>query len=351
MAKKGAGQTPDNVMKALKKGAFEPLYFLAGAEAYYTDLITKYIEENALTEAEKSFNQTVLYGKETSLDYILKSAKRFPVMAQRQVIIVKEAQEISELSRPNGRKALLKYLEKPVKTSTLVLAYKHKKFDAKTKFAKELAEKAVLVSSEKLYDNQLPAWINDFFRQKGYTLKPDAVAILADSIGNDLSRLSNEVDKMLLNLPDKSKPVTAGDIAEFIGISRDYNTFELQKALGMKDVVKSHRIINYFAADPKNHPIIPIIATLFSYFSKLLVLHRERGKAGGRLDKYEAAKILGVSPFFVQEYNQAAANYPPAKCINAIRYIKQADLHSKGINSTTASDQILKELVIKVLHF
>lgn len=335
---------PDKVLEALKAGKYSPLYFLQGDEPYYIDLITDYIEENALNNGEKGFNQTVIYGKDVQMKDILSFARRFPVMSERQTVIVREAQEVSDFNKAGARKLLESYIEKPVPSTVLVFAYKYKKLDGKTKLAKSIAKHCVLVESKKIYDNALPGWIEKYFKSKQLRTTPDASYLLAESIGNDLSRITNEIDKMLLNIDAKSL-ISADTISTYIGISREYNVFELQRVLGQKNVSKAYRMVNYFAENPKEHPVIPIIASLYSYFCKVLIMHQY-----GAASANDLAKKLKVNPFFIKEYNLAKQKYSAGKILKIIHYLREADLQSKGINSTANDAAILKELVFKILH-
>jgi DNA polymerase-3 subunit delta len=335
----------DAVLKDLKAGKYAPLYFLQGDEPYYIDLISDWIEERGLAEAERGFNQTVLYGKEANLSAVLNAARQFPTMAPRRVVIVKEAQEMPDWNTEKGKETLAKYVARPVPSTVLVFNYKYKKLDARTSLAKALDKSAVLVETKKMYDNQLPGWVKGLFKERGHDLTDKAVAMLCESIGNDLSRMANEVDKLLINFPAKGKPIDEDAIATYVGISKEYNTFELQSALAKRDVVRANRIVHYFAANPKSNPVIPIIALLFGYFAKLLLVHGSSDKS-----KPAVAQLLGVNPYFVDEYLLAVRNYPVHQVVKIIGHLRQADLHAKGIGGDLEDGEILKELVFKVLH-
>jgi DNA polymerase-3 subunit delta len=336
--------TADSVLKDLKSNKYAPVYFLQGDEPYYIDLIAEYIENHALSPEEKGFNQTVVYGKDVNVVGILNTARRFPVMAQRQVVIVKEAQEIQDLGQEKARTMLQNYCLKPVPSTILVFCHKYKKLDGRSKLAQTIAKESVFIETKKLYDNQIPNWISNYFQEKGFKITEKAVILLAEFIGNDLSRMANEIDKLLINFTEKVQ-INEEVISKYVGISKEYNTFELQDALAKKDVVKANRIVNYFALNPKNNPIIPIIALLYSYFTKVMMVHHSEDKS-----KQGIAKTLGVNPFFVDDYLTASKNYSVPKLIKVIEFLREADLHSKGINSNIEDGQILKELVFKVLH-
>lgn len=336
--------TADSVLKDLKSNKYAPVYFLQGEEPYYIDLIAEYIENHALKPEEKEFNQTVVYGKEANIMNILNTARRFPVMAQRQVVIIKEAQEIQDLGQDKARTMLQNYCLKPVPSTILVFCHKYKKLDGRSKLAQTIAKESIFIETKKLYDNQIPAWIGAYFQEKGFKISEKAIILLAEFIGNDLSRMANEIDKLLINFTEKVQ-ITEEIITKYVGISKEYNTFELQDALSKKDIIKANRIINYFAMNPKNNPIIPIIALLYSYFTKVMMVHYSEDKS-----KQGVAKTLGVNPFFVDDYLTASKNYAVPKLIKVISFLREADLHSKGIYSNIDDGQILKELAFKILH-
>ncbi|MEO1054823.1 MAG: DNA polymerase III subunit delta [Bacteroidota bacterium] len=337
--------TPESVISALKSNKYSPVYFLQGDEPYYIDLISDYIEQHALNETEKGFNQTIVYGKDVQVNAVLTHAKRFPMMSERQVVIVKEAQDISDLNKEVGQKMLIDYLNNPVPSTILVFCHKYKALDKRKALAKVVDKQAVLVSSKKLYDNQVPDWVTTYMDSKGFPIDPKARQLLADYIGNDLERLSNEIDKMLINFTEKVT-IDSQSIQKYIGISKDYNVFELQKALGTKNVIKANQIVNYFVANPKKNPIIPIIAVLYSFYSKLLIAYHAKDKSEKNL-----ASQLKVSPYFVKDYLQAMRYYTLSQVIQNISSVADADLKSKGVNSGSADDgQLLKELIFRLLH-
>ncbi|WMJ74335.1 DNA polymerase III subunit delta [Cytophagaceae bacterium ABcell3] len=333
------------VLKDLKAGKYAPVYFLQGDESYYIDLISGYIEKNCLSESEKGFNQTVLYGKDVQMNVIMQHARKFPMMSERQVVIVKEAQDISDLGKEAGDKLLEAYLKNPLPSTILVFCHKNKTLDARKGIAKKIKDHAILIDSKKLYDNKLPDWVNTYFTNKGYKVNPKVTVMLSDFIGNDLNRLANEIDKLLINLKE-GQQVNEELVEKYVGISKEYNVFELQKALAYKDVLKANRIINYFEANPKNNPLIPVIAVLYSFFSKTFLVHTAASKSESNL-----AKLLQVNPFFVKDYLAASKSYPAGKARNIIHYIREADLQVKGITGGgTSEGQILRELVFKILH-
>jgi DNA polymerase-3 subunit delta len=337
--------TPESVLKDLKANKYAPVYFLQGEETFYIDLIADYIEKNCLSDSEKSFNQTVLYGKDVNMNTVLLNAKRFPMMSERQVVIVKEAQEISDLGKESGDTQLNAYVQNPLPSTVLVFCYKYKTLDARKALSKNIEKFSVVVTSKKIYDNQLPQWVGDYFGSKGFKINNKAAVLLSEFVGNNLGRLANEIDKLLINL-DKGVEVNEDHIEKYVGISKEFNVFELQQALIKRDVYKANQIVNYFEANPKNNPIIPVISVLFGFFSKLLLVHGTENKTDANL-----AKVLGVNPYFVKDYIFGAKTYPASKVIHVIHYIRQADLLSKGVDNVSMTEgQILKELVFKILH-
>lgn len=337
--------SPDAVLKDLKAKKFAPIYFLQGDEPYFIDLITDFIEKNAIPEFERGFNQLVLYGKDSSISTILNNARKFPMMAERQLVVVKEAQSIPDWGKEEAQKLLISYLTNPLPSTILVFSYKHKKLDGRSSLKKELEKKSVFVESEKVKDWKLSEWVDGYFRDLGHQIEPKANQLLADSIGNNLEVLTNEVGKMLINFPEPTK-FTPDHISKFIGINKDYNNFELSKAIGFKDVVKANQIIHYFIQNPKAHPVIPIFTLLYNYFSKVALVHR-----AGPLPENQLASTLGINPYGVKEYIIAARNYKLGKVIDVFGYIKEADLRFKGVDSGSMDEgEILRELVYKILH-
>lgn len=336
--------TPTELLQKLKAGEYSPLYFLHGEESFGIDLVSDYIEEHGLTEAEKGFNLSVMYGKDVSLRQVLESARRFPMMAQRQVVIVKEAQELAELKKKDGQTALARYAQSPVPSTVLVFAHKHKKIDGRSEMAKALAKHAHLIESKKLYDNQVPSWIKSYCTGRGWPIQEKAVRLLSEYIGNNLSRIAKEIDKLLIGYP-QGKEITEEIVARQVGMSKEYNVFELQTALAHRNVLKANQILKYFEADPKGHPLIPMISMLYNYFSKVLLIHHNSGK-----NAKELASILKVNPYFMKEYQVAARNYPLAKTVRAIELLHKTDLGAKGVDRNASDIALLKEFVYRVLH-
>ena len=336
---------PEDILNRLKENEYAPIYFLYGPEVFYIDQITEFIEENALTESEKGFNQMILYGKDVSITDILNNAKRFPMMSERQVVIIKEAQDIQDFDIQESQDLLSAYIQNPLPSTILVIAYKNKNPDRRRAFFKILEKHAITVESKKLYDTQLPDWVLKFITEKGHDVEVRAIQILVDYIGNDLERLSNEINKILINYAEKVV-ITPGIVQKYVGISKDYNAFELQRAIAVKDIVKANRIVNYFGANTKANPIIPVIALIFNFFSKILIIHKSSDKSQTKL-----VQLTGVNPYFIKEYIHASNYYPLAKVIRNIHYIREADLRSKGVGVGSVKEgEILKELVYKILH-
>lgn len=330
----------DQIMSDLRNKKYSPIYFLMGEETYYIDEISDYIAAHVLSENDKVFNQTVLYGKDTDIATVINAAKRFPMMASHQVIIVKEAQNIKNIEN------LIYYVEKPLKSTILVINYKYKELDKRKKLYTTLDKNAVVFLSEKLYEDKIPNWISEYLHSKGYGITPDAAVLLTEFLGNDLSKIVNELNKLFITLPQGTTKISADIIEKNIGISKDYNNFELQKALAVKDVLKANRIILHFAKNPNDYPFVLIISSLYGYFVKLFKYHFLPDKS-----KTAVAAALKIHPFFTAEYEAAARKYPPAKLVQIIEWLREYDLKSKGVGSYSASSgDLLKELVFKILH-
>lgn len=332
------------ILTDLKNKAYKPVYYLFGEEAYFIDLIADYIQDHVLTEDEKAFNLSVLYGKDVDIATIIDTAKRYPMMSDYQVVIIKEAQDL-RISGDQNTNSFIHYIEHPQPSTLLVFCHKHGKPDKRLSYYKALLKHAVLFESAKLYDNKIPDWITTYVKDNGYQLSPKAAVLLAESLGTDLSRVVNETGKLFINLP-KGTTITEDYIEQNIGISKEYNVFELQNALGIKDVLKANKIINHLSANQKENPLLVTVALLFSFFNKLMIYHSLSDKSSTNV-----ARALGVNPFFIADYSKAAANYKPDKLIRIISYLREYDLRSKGVdNVSTSETDLLKELVFKILH-
>jgi len=332
--------TYEEIISDIKKRIFKPVYFLAGEEPYYIDLITDYIEQNILPESERSFNQMVVYGEDTTVGNIIEISRKYPMMATHQVIIVKEAQVVKKIED------LIIYVEKPLLSTILVINYKYKVLDKRTKLVKLLDNQGVYFESNRLRDYQVPGWIDRYLMTQGIKSDPSVSAMLTEYLGNDLHKIANELNKLIITLPKGKQVITTGLIEKNIGISKDYNNFELQKALGERNILKANMIVQYFAANPKDNPLTLTIASLFSYFSKLLTYHYLTDKS-----KNNAAAALKVNPFFVKDYETAALKYNVSKTLQAISLLRIFDMKSKGFGDMGSEPgDLLKELVYKVLH-
>ncbi len=333
--------TYEQIISKIEKGQFASMYFLMGDEPYFIDSIVSLISDRALPEAQKAFNYIVVYGKDTTVTDIIHTARRYPMMAERMVVIVKEAQDLRKIDQ------LLHYIRKPQKTTVLVISYKYKTLDKRTSFYKLLrdAQDVVLFEAKKLYENRVPQWIVGYLKQKKMTIDHVAAQMLVEDLGTELSKIANELDKLAVMLPEGAK-ITPEVIEQNVGISKDYNNFELQRAIGMRDFNRVFQIVDYFAANQKNHPLQAIVSSLYYYFVKVMKVHFAPKK-----DKNSLASLLGVHPFFVQEYYTAANNFPPKKITKIIKILRDYDLRSKGMNNaSTPLGELLKEMVFKILY-
>ena len=333
--------TAQEIIKDIKARKLKPIYLLHGEESYYIDLLSDYLEQHVLSDAEKGFNQTILYGKDTEVMTVLNAAKRYPMMSDYQLVLVKEAQE---LKIDKAAEQFQAYCEKPLSSTILVLCHKYGKFDKRKKVYKILEKTGVVFESASIYENKVPAWIDDFVKDKGHHINPKASALLAEYLGNDLSKVANELEKLMLNV-SKTQEIGTKEVQDNIGISKDYNVFELQNALARKDVFKANQIVNYFEANPKANPMVLVMGNLASYFTKILKYHYV-------VDKSQLARELGVSPYFVKDYDLAARNYNYGKTLEVISLLRAYDLKSKGVDSTgnTEHGELMRELIYKIIH-
>jgi len=333
------------ILKSIKTKSFSPIYFLQGEETYFIDSIIKEIAQNAIEESQKSFNQLVLYGKDTTLTEILGMARRYPMTGERQVVIVKEAQEIEEWNKEDKQTLVLNYLTNPQPSTILVFGYKYKSLDKRTKLGKAFEKHAVFLNARKIYDDKIADWIRSYCRANTVQMEEQAVMMLSENIGNNLQRLSNEIEKLILNV-EEGEQITSKMVQKYVGISKDYNIFELQKALSTINKTKAFKIANYFASTPGNNPMVLIIYNLFSYFTKLLMIHQSADKSARNI-----AGLIGVNPFFVKEYLMASGNYPTHKVMQNIKHLHEADLQSKGIGYAAQEEgSVLTELVYKLMN-
>lgn len=336
--------TFQNIIADLKARKYAPFYLLHGEESFYIDQVTDYIEENVLSEAERGFNQTILYGKETDFITIVNAAKRYPMMAEYQVILIKEAQSL-EWNKDAAVSVLHGYLENPLNSTIIVFDYKHGKFDKRKKVYKLFQNKGVVLESNKLYDNQIAGWITDYCKKAGYKIQSQAAALMAEYLGSNLSKVVNEIEKIFLNTP-KGKEIGVDDIQKNIGISKDFNVFELNKALAYKNVFKANQIVDYFVANPRSNPAPLVFGALATHFTKILKYHYTEDKSKNGL-----AKSIGVGYNFVDEYITAGRNYGKWKVFQIINLLREYDMKSKGVdNPNNSMGPLLRELVYKILH-
>ena len=331
--------TYEQILSEIHKKNFAPIYFLTGDEPYFIDMISDTIENEALDEADRAFNQIVVYGRDVDVETIANHARSFPMMGDRMVVIVKEAQDVKNLENFEP------YIDTIPDTTLLVFAYKYKKFDKRKALAKKIDKKGVWFESKALRDYNIPGWIHSYLKEEGYSITPKATQMLADYLGTDLHKIANEIKKLTITLP-KNKSIDDADVERNIGISKDYNVFELQNAIGSRDVLKANRIVNYFGDNGKDNPLLVTAINLYSFFTKVMKLHCAQDKSPSSL-----ASMLGVNPFFVKDYQLAARNYPPQTCIRNISILREYDLKSKGYESGDVSEKDLyREMIFKLMH-
>ena len=329
----------NQIQQDLQKEKLAPVYFLMGEEPYYIDEITNYIEKNALSDDQKEFNQTILYGEDTDIQTIDHAARRYPMMAQYQVLIVKEAQHIKKLDE------LRHYCQNPSPYTILVISYKYKKLNKNTKLFRVLKEKAVILESQKLYENNIPEWITHYLKDYEFEISPKATVLLTEFLGNDLSKIANELNKLIIPL-EKGTTITPEHIEKNIGISKDFNNFELQDAIGARDVLKANRIVDYFGKNKKENPPTLTVISLYFFFSKILLLKTLKDKS----PKIIASK-LKISPYFVDKHKLASRNYSGKKVVEIISLLREYDLKIKGVdNASIPEEELLRELIYKILH-
>jgi len=328
------------IVNDIKAGNIKPIYFLMGEEPYYIDKLSEYIEQNILSEEEKGFNQTVLYGRDVSVEDIVSTAKRYPMMADRQVVIVKEAQD---LSRTIDK--IESYVNNPMETTVLVFCYKYKTLDKRKKVTKLLAQNGIVYESKKLYENQVCDWIKRVLAGKKYTIDPKANAMLVEFLGTDLSKINNELEKLQIILPQGTM-ITPQHIEENIGFSKDYNVFELRKAIGERNQLKAYKIAENFAHNPKEYPLVMTTGLVFGFFVQLLKYHGLKDK-----NPKNVAAAIGVNPYFLKEYDLAIKNYPMRKVSQIVGALRDVDVKSKGVgaNALPQSD-LLKEMLYKIFN-
>ncbi len=327
----------DKIIADWEKKEFKPVYWLEGDEEYFIDKAIDYAEHHILNESESPFNLSIFYGRDTSWADVINACRRYPMFAERQVVLLKEAQHMRDIEKLEG------YIENPLNSTVFIVSYKDKKVDGRYKFGKLLKQKSVLITTKKIYDNQLPEWIQELVRSKQLNISPKGIELLKDHIGNDLTRIENEIEKISINL-GKRKTISEDDIEEFVGVSKDFNVFELQSALASKDIAKSIRIIQYFESNPKAAPMQLVLPSLYSFFSKVFMVF-----GAGTKDEKAIATAIGVNSYFVKDYLQAARVYEYQGIERILLLLHQYNLKSIGINNTGTEDgSLLKEMVCKM---
>ena len=345
MAKRTTAQElSKEIIADLQKKIYKPVYILTGDEHYYIDMISNYISDNVLSESEKAFNQSVMYGRDTEIGAIIETSRRFPMMANHQVVIVKEAQQIKKLED------LEVYLKMPQPSTILVICHKLSPGTKPTEKVKKMfnmgGKIGVVFESKQLYDYQIPAWIANHCKESGITISPQSTELLKDYLGNNLSKIINELDKLIITLPKETKSISIDHIEQNIGISKDFNRFELNSAIGIRDLAKANRIVSVFAKNPKDNPFVLTLSSLYQYFNKVFSYHFLTDKS-----REAVAVSLGINPFFVAEYARAAQIYSKAKCVQIFSLLREYDMRSKGLdNDSTDHGELLKEIVFKIMH-
>lgn len=330
--------TPEKIIGDLKKGSFKPVYWLEGDEDYFIDQVTGYAENNTLSESEAGFNLTIFYGRDAAWPDVINACRRYPMFAEKQVVILKEAQDLKGIDK------LEAYVENPLPSTLLFVAYKGKKVDGRTKLAKLLKDKAVLMSTKKMYDNALPEWTSEMIKQKGFSITKKALFLLIDHIGNDLSRLNNEIDKLALNLIN-NKQISEDDIEKFVGVSKEFNVFELQQAVAQRDLYKAIRIVQYFGSNPKAAPLQLVFPSLYNFFSKVQVVYSVSSK-----DEKTVAAALGVNAWFVKDYISTSTRFSYPEIEKMLLLLYEYNLRALGVNDAGTDDmELLKEMVVKMI--
>ena len=328
-----------DIITQIKTKDYQPIYVLMGDEPYYIDKISEYISNNILTDEEKQFNQCVLYGKEINTESIIEECKQFPFGSEHRVVIIKEAQNIRKIEKLN------EYIENPMRSTILVLCHKYKSIDKRTKFGKNIIKNCITFESKKIYENAIPEWINKFVKKKGLSITNKSCHVLTEYLGNDLSKIKNELNKLIINTTTE---INEEIIEKHIGISKHYNLFELQSSLSKKDVLQSNRIINHLSKNAKKNPFPIIISSIFSFFQKVMIYHNLNLK---NENERIAANQIGAHPFFIKQYKDAYNNYSEQKLFSIFEQIKEYEMRSKGVNNkSTQEKDLLKELTFKILH-
>ncbi len=333
--------TFEQVLSDLKNKIYKPIYLFTGNEPYYGDVITEYISQNILTDSEKAFNQTIIYGKDSKVNDVADLCRRFPMMANNQVVILKEAQDLRDFSE------FLDYFLNPLASTIFVINYKYKTLKKNTKVYKAIAKNGVVIEGKKLYDNEMPKWINNFIAEKNKKIEPKATHLLVEYLGTNLSKMASELNKLLVAIEGKSDTIIVDNVTENIGISKDYNIFDFNDALGEKDILKANTIVNYMGQNQKETPIQMVIPSIFSFFHKVLSYKLLKDKSQRNI-----FTTLGTgSNFIVNKYRKAANNYDNKKIVEIISILREYDLKTKGVGANNiANHDLLKELTFRILH-
>jgi DNA polymerase-3 subunit delta len=331
----------ESIHDNIQRGNFSPVYLFQGEEGYYIDQLTDLLIEKVLDDSERDFNQYIFYGMDSDVGTIINTCKRFPMMSKRQLVVVKEAQGLKNIDN------LVYYVKQPLPSTILVINVKHGKLDGRKKLTGEIGKTGIVFESKKLYENQIPAFITTYLHKRKVKIDLKSAQMLTDYLGNDLSKLTNEMEKLILLLPKDNAVITSDLIEQNIGISKDYNNFELQKALANKDILKVNRIANYYEQNPKNNPLTLTLSYLFTFFSNLMICHYEKDKSGPNL-----MAVLGFrSGIQITDYIPALQNYKPLKTMQIISLIRECDAQSKGVNNASVPDgSLFKELIYKIMH-
>lgn len=329
----------EEILLKIKSKSYNPVYLLTGEESFFIDQISKYIEEHVLEEGQEDFDFQVFYGKDSNVLDILSSVKQYPLMGARRLVILREAQQLKQIEK------LTEYIESPSETTVFVICFRDKKIDKRSSLYKKRAKSVLFFQSDKLYENQAMAWAENYLKRKKRPTSPRALQLLIEKTGPDLQLIYNELEKLLINIPEGDK-IDVNIISEQIGVLKDFNLFELQKALANRNALKCQLIVKHFCKNPKSHPLVVTLGFLYGYFCKLIVLNGLETN-----NEQQIAKALGIHPFFVKEYLGAKQFYNLRKCVAILSFLREADVKSKGFNNTSLNDEnLLKELIFKIIH-
>ena len=330
----------------IKNNTFSPIYLLMGEEEYYIDYLTKLIQKNSLKDHEKDFNLNIVYGKDTSIADIISISKQYPVMSEKKLVIVKEAQDLVKKDIDgNSLDDLISYINSPLNSTILVLNFKHKSLDKRKAIYKAILKNGLVFESKKLYENQAQDWIISYLQSFDFTIDKKSSFLITELLGTDINKIANELDKLIV-LKSKVKTINSDDVEKFIGISKEFNVFELRKAIGEKNLFKCMKIIDYFSKNPKSNPIVVIVSLIFDFFVKLFIYHSLSDKSDRSV-----ASALKVNPYFVKDYSSSAKNYSMKSISSKISILREFDLKSKGLGATNITNSdLLKELIFKLLH-